>query len=350
MSALFYVGAYSEALVAAELDTERGEMREVYRADGAHRATVLALNQARTHLYAGHEYFPGSGGVSAWKLDDAGCPRQLNYLPAHGEGPCHVALVDGGQYLMSAGYYDGKLMLFPIAADGALAPACSEVQLHGSGPVLHDPPRAMGQNQARAHFVLPMAGTPYILCADYGSDKVRLFVIENGAPKEHSALLLPPGSGPQHLCMHGAHVYAVCELNSTMAALRFDMAAGVLEAMQIRSTLPEGYTGFSEAVDVCIPRGGRHLYTLNRGQDSIAVFPLLASGAPLGAPSHVAEGVKLPRSLAADPSGQFLLVCNEHADEVALYSLCPEDGLPVFTGVVLPAEKPAGICFYEGDL
>ena len=40
----------------------------------------------------------------------------------------------------------------------------------------------------------------------------------------------------------------------------------------------------------------------------------------------------------------------ERADEVALYSLCPEDGLPVFTGVVLPAEKPAGICFYEGDL
>jgi hypothetical protein len=76
----------------------------------------------------------------------------------------------------------------------------------------------------------------------------------------------------------------------------------------------------------------------------LVVFDVLEGGELVGPLAHVPTG-RHPRNFNIDPSGRWLLVGNAHDDNVAVYSISPETGVPEATGSTLEVPTPTRILF-----
>lgn len=144
------------------------------------------------------------------------------------------------------------------------------------------------------------------------------------------AFALPPGAHPTRLVCHpgGRWVYLLEEGTDSIAVYGFD---GDLKALspissQTVSTVPEGFAaGRSRPADLALSPNGRFLYQTNRGPDDVAAFAIEADGT-LKLVGHVPTGGRAPGALAVDPSGHVLLVANESGNSLSVYSIDPATG------------------------
>ncbi|HMF86752.1 MAG TPA: beta-propeller fold lactonase family protein, partial [Gemmatimonadaceae bacterium] len=152
--------------------------------------------------------------------------------------------------------------------------------------------------------------------------------------------IMRPGAGPRHLDFHPTLplVFVANELDSTVATLRFDANRGALTPLDIRSTLPAGWTGTNYVADIHIAPNGRTLYVSNRGHHSIAVFSVAGSGA-LALEQVVSTQGDWPRNFSFDPTGRWLLVANQRSDSIVVFGRDPESGrlTPTQQRIALPS-------------
>jgi 6-phosphogluconolactonase (cycloisomerase 2 family) len=138
-------------------------------------------------------------------------------------------------------------------------------------------------------------------------------------------------------------MYQLLEQDSRLAV--FDFKAGKLtqEGTSV-SGLPDGYAGSNTASELLISKDGKRLYFGNRTEDSIGVFS--ADGDNVKRIANVPTEGDTPRSLALDPSGEFLYSLNQKADNVTTFRI-GTDGVPKFTGKYLPLGSPAAMVFLK---
>jgi 6-phosphogluconolactonase len=196
---------------------------------------------------------------------------QLNEQASGGDAPCYVSVDRSGSVVLVANYLAGTIALFPIQPDGALAPAAQIVKHTGTGPHAN-------QAAPHAHYIRTDPSNRFVLAADLGADRVFVYRLDANAKSlrhaEGGDAVMRPGAGPRHLDFHPTLplVFVANELNSTVAKLRFDADRGVLTPLDVRSTLPAGWTGTNYVADIHIAPDGRTLYVSNRGHHSIAAF------------------------------------------------------------------------------
>src|SRR5205823_2438969 len=84
------------------------------------------------------------------------------------------------------------------------------------------------------------------------------------------------GAAPRHADFHPTlpYVYVINELDSTMTVYRFEPDKGILEPLQVHTTIPSRYTGNNSGAEVAVTPSGRFAYGSNRGHDSIAIFSI----------------------------------------------------------------------------
>ncbi|HEY3582637.1 MAG TPA: beta-propeller fold lactonase family protein, partial [Pyrinomonadaceae bacterium] len=84
------------------------------------------------------------------------------------------------------------------------------------------------------------------------------------------------------------------------------------------------------------------LYGSNRGHNSIVVFAIHPHSGRLNLVEHVSTEGKWPRNFTIDPSGRFLLVANQHTDNIATFRIDEQTGRLTPTGG--GAEIPTPVC------
>ena len=349
-----YVGTYtdggSRGIYRFEMDPVSGALTGPLLAGESENPSFLALHPGGRVLYAVNELgsFGGAktGAVSAFAIDAAtGSLTRLDQQPSGGADPCHLVVDRDGRNLLVANYSGGSVALLPLDAEGRLRPASAVRQQVGTGP---DRER---QEASHAHGVVLDPAERFALAADLGAD--RIFVYRYGAaagslePNDPAAALLEPGSGPRHLSWHrsGTVLYALNELRSTVTALRFDAARGVLEPLQTVTMLPAGFSGRNKAAEIAVSPDGRFLYASNRGDDSLALFGIDAASGTLVPAGHFPTGGRSPRHFAIDPSGRWLLAANQDSDSITLFRLDAATGRPERFGRPLAIGRPVCILF-----
>jgi 6-phosphogluconolactonase len=166
-------------------------------------------------------------------------------------------------------------------------------------------------------------------------------------PNAVPRLATAAGAGPRHLAVHpdGKTAYLIAETASTMTALDFDATAGTLTAVQTVSTLPAGFTGTNTAAEVHVHPSGKWLLGSNRGDDSIVVFALDASGhmTPQG---FTKTGGTTPRDFTLDPSGAWLYAANQGTGDVVAFAFDAATGTLTATAgasVAVPSASFVGV-------
>ena len=253
-----------------------------------------------------------------------------------------MAVGPKGRHLFVANFMSGSVCVLPVHDDGSLGEACDFIQHQGSGI---DPARQAGPH---AHSVTLDRANRFAFVPDLGLDRLMAYRFEPKRgmlePNHIPWLKMKPGAGPRHVAFHpgGGLAYLVNELNSTVAALKYDRKAGSFRELQVVPTLPDGFEGASTCADVQLSPSGAFAYASNRGHDSITVYRVHQRSGRLTCVGHQPTGGNTPRSFCIDPTGAFLLAANQDSDTVVTFRIDAKTGMPQPTGHV--AEVPTPVC------
>ena len=324
--------------------------------------STLALDPTGTHLYAGNEYGP-PGAVSAYSINRlTGDLTLLNGQSTLG-APAHVSIDQTGKYLFSSEYSGSWFEVFPIQANGSLGPAVFAMQTVGNvdtsfatKPATNAPPGSFafsaheGPN-GHPHQLEVDPSNQWVVGTDNGQDRIYVFKLTlGGTPPLTPAAIpfvnTPPGDGPRHFAFHpsGVWLYSIQEEASTIMFWQFNRATGALLAQQIVPSVPPGFTGTNFASEIRVSPDGDFVYAANRLNDTITVFRIASDGS-LAQIGNVSTRGDYPRIFSIDPSGRFLVVGNQFADNVTTFSVNHGNGSLKFTGNHTPVGSPSGMVF-----
>ncbi len=327
---LAFVGCFTSAKRRA-----RGLGLDVYRAPagtpceswspiehvaGLENPSFLVSDPARRVLYAVH----GDGDhASAFAVEPDGRLRPLGGAPTGGTNVVHQALDPSGRFLVVANYGTGSVAVLPVRGDGALTPARQVLDMPGATG-----PHRSEQAGSHPHQVVFSPDGAFVLVPDKGLDRVFVLSFAAGRLAPAGSVAMRPGAGPRHLAFHPTRpfVLLVNELESTLALLRWDAAAGTLEPAQLASTLPPDFFGASTAAAIALAPDGRYAYVSNRGLDAVARFAVDAASERLVATGWTQSGGRDPRFMTLDPTGRQLLVANEGGDSLVTFTIDPVSG------------------------
>ncbi|HEY6460247.1 MAG TPA: lactonase family protein, partial [Polyangiaceae bacterium] len=320
-----YASGYGPDIQWLSVDTASGALAPAGQVTSFGTApSFLAVDAASKHLYAVDENTPGQ--VGAYSIDaTTGALTFQDAVASGGDGPPYVGLDPQGKWVLVANYTSGTVAVLPVKADGSLGAA-----VHTASP---------GQ---LAHMIIADPSDQFVFVPCKGSDYVAQYVFDplTGLLTPNTVPTMPTaaGAGPRHLAFHpnGKVVYLVNETGSTVEELSFDALAGTLAPLQTASTLPAGFTGTNTAAEVHVHPSGAWLFVSNRGDDSIATFPLDANGR-IGTPTFTKSGGATPRDFALDPTGTFLYAANQTTGNVVAFRFDAVSGALTPTGSTVTA-------------
>ena len=356
MNRFIYVGTYTqtgrglahrpEAIYQYRFDPADGALALLGAARDTLNPSFLAVHPTRRYLFAANELTEGQ--VSAFAIQArSGALAYLNSQPTRGAAPCYLTCDPSGRWLLAANYSTGSLTVHPIAADGRLGEMAAFIQHEGAGP---DSSR---QERPHAHSVRFDPTGRFVLAADLGIDQVLVYRLDEstGMLSLHHppGARLEAGAGPRHFDFHpgGRFVYIANELNSTVMACAWDGQQGVLEKLQVLSTLPPGFTGENFVADIHLTPDGSFLYVSNRGHHSLAAFSVDRHTGLLNALGQSPSGGEWPRNFAIDPGGTFLVCANQNTDNLVVYRINSSDGSLTPTGPSISAPSPVCVLFVD---
>jgi 6-phosphogluconolactonase len=327
----------------------------------------LTLDPTRTHLYAGNEYGP-PGAVTAYSIDRlTGDLTLLNSQPTKG-APAYVSVDRKGKFLFSAEYTGGWFEAFQIKSDGSLGPAVFQQSDPTNDGVLHATDAPPGSFAISAHETggtghpHQMEADPsnnWVLGPDAGQDRIYVWKLtpEATPPLTLSTsnpggyVTVPPGDGPRHFAFHpnGVWMYSIQEEASTITFWLFNPATGALSPEQIIPSVPPGFAGTDFTSEIRVSADGEFVYGANRTSDTIGVFSIGFNGRLTQVSHHSTLG-DYPRIFTIDPSGQFMAVGNQRADNVTTFKIDrgnegKGEGSLTFTGNYTPVGSPSGMVF-----
>jgi len=317
--------------------------------------------------------------VSAFSINRlTGDLTLLNVQPAAG-APAHVSVDHQGKYLFSAEYSGSWFEVFPILANGSLAPVV--FQQHDLGNVDHSftqkpatnaPPGSFAfsahEDDGHPHQMEADPSNQWVLGTDAGQDRIYVWKLTQGGnppvtPAAIPFVNTPPGDGPRHFAFHpnGMWVYSIQEEASTIMFWHFNPATGALSAQQIIPSVPPGFVGTNFTSEIRVSADGNFVYGANRLSDTIGVFSVGRDGR-LTQVSYASTLGDYPRIFAIDPSGRFIASGNQRADNVTTFRINQADrsqgdqgedqgglaqvrGALKFTGNYTPVGSPSGMVF-----
>lgn len=347
-----YVGTYtqkgSQGIYLFEFDPRTGKPGGPRVVAEAVNPSFVALDPARTHLYAVNEVSDfgvtpagrGTGGVTAFAIDpQTGALTMLNRQPSGGVGACHVCVDLAGKNVLVANYGAGTAASLHLNPDGSLQPAATVVEHKGHSV---NPRR---QEAPHAHSANASPDNRFAFIADLGLDQILIYKLDVNTgtlmPNDPPSVATKPGAGPRHFAFHpnGKYAYNNNELDWTVVAYAYDAQRGALQPLQTLTTVPEDFSGTGGTAETLVHPSGKFVYVSNRGPDSIAIYQVNSDGTlqPRGFASTLG---KIPRNFGIDPTGQFLLAANQDSDTIVFFRIDQQTGALTPTGEVVNIPTP----------
>jgi 6-phosphogluconolactonase len=311
--------------------------------------SFLAFHPSGRFLFSTSEGLTSDrAAVASFGIDPTtGDLTPLSRQPSGGGEPCHLCVDPSGSFVVVANHEDGTVAVFPVDADGRLAPFSDLRQHAGSGP-------GPTQTGPHAHHVTFDPAGERLLVTDKGIDQVVIYRLDTRtgklAPNDPPFGRLHAGAAPRHLAFgslaSGTYAYVNGEADMTLAACTYDPRRGALEEIQAVSTVPPGASreGCSTA-EVAVSPSGQYVYVSNRGHDSIACFSIDQASGRLTPIDHVSTGGRTPRHFAIDPTGKRLYAANQDSDTIVHFDIDGRTGQLRPTGDVTEVGAPVCLLF-----
>jgi 6-phosphogluconolactonase len=326
------VGDQVDRVHVIERDRVSGLLGKVVHQTPVAAPSFLCRNADGTHVYAVSDL--AQGRTVALRLHSSGQLVMLDDQPSGGVSPCHISLVCGERFAVSANYGDGTFGVHKLNDRGELGQLALTIRHVGSSV---DSRRQSGPHM---HMVRPTPDDHWIVAVDLGIDELATYAVgENGHVQDSavSSVRVPAGSGPRHVVFgRRARAYVVNELGSTFSVLSYESSTGRFAwHADYPTSIDTSAAGAGVPSAVLVSEDQRFLYIANRKRNRIAVFDIWDD-----IPRPVGEydcGGRLPRDMVFAEG--YLYVSNAASEEVAVLACDADTGAlgPVLQRVRLPA-------------
>ncbi len=340
----FFLGTYTEGasksdgIYKYELNATGG-VRQIGLAVMSENPSFLALSEDNKFLVAINEVkTPDNvGSVESYMVFEDTLIL-LNRQSSGGAHPCFVAVNEAG-YVLAANYTGGNVGLLKLEKDGPLTELLDVQQHTGQGAT--DRQKAP---HAHSAWFSPVDGS--IVSIDLGTNELWFSSIDAKRqkliPSTPEKLALNPGDGPRHLTFHptGKWIYVANELSSSVTRLDRNEKGSYSMGPSV-SSLPVGYAEPNTCADIHISSDGKFVYASNRGHNSIAVLQVNPDDGSLNLLGNKGCGGEGPRNFALSPDENFILVANQHTNNIVTLKRDPITGLLKYVSQV---EAPTPVC------
>ena len=287
----------------------------------------IAFSQNRKFIYSACSHLRKSGFISVHEIDlEKQTLTLINTQDSGGLIPCYVSLDLANRFLLAANYSSGSFRCFPILDNGGLGLPVQTI--HHYGQSVH-PER---QTEPHIHCILTDPSNCFVYAVDLGIDQIVTYNFNSNdgvIKKIHGGVTsLPPGSGPRHLYFHPRQswVYLLTELSNKIHCYKIDEVSILIETHQ-SNTIHESQKSESFSADITIDPLGLFLYASNRGLDCINIFSISQIDGTLNYfKTESAEG-EYPWSLDINSTGDFLIVANQHSNNIVVFQRNKENGM-----------------------
>ncbi|MBE9489123.1 MAG: lactonase family protein [Bacteroidetes bacterium] len=255
-----------------------------------------------------------------------------------GAHPCFVTMNDTG-FVLTANYTSGNVGLLKLNKKGELSDLLDIQQHTGKGTTER-------QQEPHAHSTWFEPGGNTIISVDLGTNELWFSHLDSQAqkllPSNPYKLKMSEGAGPRHLTFHpnGKWIYIVNELNSTVVLVQKSDNGKYKKGIPI-TTLPTGYTDTNNCADIHISSDGKFVYASNRGHNSIAIYSVDAGDGSLTLIGHQTTLGKGPRNFSLSPNDNYLLVANQHTNNIVSFKRDKITGLLRYMNQI---EAPTPVC------
>jgi 6-phosphogluconolactonase len=306
--------------------------------------SFLNIDRHGRFLYSSH----GDGTVAtAYRIDETtGQLTIINQQPTGGVNGAHLDIDGTGRFLAVANYASGTVALLTIHGDGSLGSLSDLATLTGEPG-----PHRTQQTSSHPHHCPFDPSGRFIVVPDKGLDRVFVFSLDSARgklmPADPPSVASRSGAAPRHVAFHPGRPWAfvVNEIDSTIAAYRFDPDTHVVQPFQIIPSVPPSFTGNNSGAEIWVAPSGRFVYASNRGHDSIAIFAVDQGSGELSPVAWEPTQGRTPRFFALDPSATELYAANQGSDTIVAFTVDTRSGSLAPTGEVLKAASATTIVF-----
>ncbi|MGL3807639.1 lactonase family protein [Paeniglutamicibacter sp. R2-26] len=317
----YWVGAYSPdgggtSQGIRAIEYRNGSLHDLGLAHPADSPSWITAHPGLPVIYAALEH---RGEIATYRVVSSNRIESLGRPVPAGALLCHLTLDAVGGTLIGSCYGDGRVLAYPIAADGTLgSPYLAEPS---EDPYARDghAPRASRSHQSTT------LRNGRIITTDLGHDCLRVWDLAAGQLVLRQRIVLNKGDGPRHLVEHpSGWIYVVTEHSVEVIALA-PLPEGGYE-VRSRTALGEDFVpGEHYPSEISLDSRTNRLYVGVRGAGSIAMLGIGWDGVPTPIGKDSCEG-DWPRHHVQ--SGQALLVANQLSNTIVAFGLNAEDGRP----------------------
>lgn len=337
----FYVGTYtngpSEGIYKYIMNND-GTLDSINLVAKTTNPSFLSISSDKKYLIAAAEVnlFEGNGAVELYKIKNDSL-EFMNRNNSGGPHTCYVS-VNNDNYVLAANYSGGNISLFKIEEDSILSDRLDLQQHSGSGS--HN-----RQEAPHAHSARFVPNSNKVIGVDLGTNELWFYTLDVKSNKLHlteqQKLVMEAEAGPRHIDFHpnGKWLYVMNELNGTVSQVAI-FEDGTYSLLSTVSSLPEGFTDYNKSADIHISSDGKFLYASNRGPNSIAIFSIGDKGELSLVGFESTRGGE-PRNFTLSPDENFLLVANQHSNNIISFKRNKETGTLTFIDEI---NAPAPVC------
>lgn len=316
-----------------------GKWKHIGTEGNLENPSYLTFDKSKKYLYAVHGDF---SEVSAFSVNkETGLLHSLGRVSCEGENPVYLIPDSTNHFILVANLQTGTVVALPRNNDGSLGTVAHRAKISGiaEGDVSH--PHQIIYDQNEALLFVPAQGRR----AGFSKTMIFRFDSIKGFSEEFT-LYTRERAEARHVTVHPNNnfVYLVNEKDNTVCFHLFNQLSGILEPVQILSTLPETYTGNGQASGIIMSPDGKHVYVSNRIHNSITIYAVDEQSGMLKTCGWVSTFGKTPRFITIDPTGKFLYAANEDSDSIIVFRL-GENGNLIYSGHTVRTGSPVCIVF-----
>jgi 6-phosphogluconolactonase (cycloisomerase 2 family) len=361
-----YVGSYTpegHGVFQYRFDPRTGALSPVGLAAAITNPTWITLDPARGRMFVLSEtddFGPDhTGSVTVFDIDPrTGALTRRNTVSSGGAGPAYISLHPSGRFVLVANYVGGSVAVLGVTPVGDLTPPLDIRAIpKPAAPPVPDPSELgnlglSDHTSAHMHMIAADPSGRFVIADDAGSDRINVWRLDPATGKLTPAatpfVTTPSGSAPRHFVFAagGRRLFDLQEHDGDLTAYAFDPATGALTPEQTLPTLNPGYAGSSLASELAPSHDGRFLFAGERLRNTI-VTVAIGPGGRLRRVSEAWTQGDHPRSFSLDPTGRFLICCNQRSDNLTTFAVNPATGALTFTGRFDAIGSPAVVAFWR---